>query len=63
MPKEQEEFIVESKTTVITNEAKQFVENLLKFKNELPADVVKTLTLSKPKKKREQITVKKEEKW
>ncbi len=31
MPKEQEELIVESKTTVITNEAKQLVENLQKF--------------------------------
>ena len=33
----------------------------MKFRNELPADVVKTLTLSVPKKKRQKVTIKKEE--
>lgn len=61
MPKKEEDQIIESDNLVITQEAKQLVENLQSYRNKLPVDVVKTLTLIKPKQPREEKTVKKEE--
>lgn len=49
MPKVEEDKIIESDNLVITQEAKVLVENLQNFRNELSVDVVKTLTLIKPK--------------
>ena len=53
MPQQEEEKIVESKNQIISEEAKDLVQDLHKFQNTLPVDVVKTLTLLKPKKRRE----------
>lgn len=50
MPLEEEQKIVESNTQIISHEAKEFVQKIHSFQNNLPVDVVKTLTLLKPKK-------------
>ena len=52
MPQQEEEKIVESDTQIISQEAKELVQKLQTFQNQLPVDVVKTLTLLKPKKQR-----------
>lgn len=52
MLKQEEEKIVESNTQIISQEAKGFVQKIQNFQNKLPVDVVKTLTLSMPKKQR-----------
>ena len=45
---------------MIAEEAKQLVENLQNYRNLLPVDIVKTLTLIKPKKPRKAEIIKKE---
>ncbi len=60
MSKVEEDKIIESDNLAITKEAKQLVENLQSYRNKLPVETVKTLTLLKPKQPRKPETVKKE---
>lgn len=49
MSKVEEDKLIASDNLVISQEAKLLVEDLQKYRNELPVDIVKTLTLIKPK--------------